>query len=336
MELERLELLVVGAGPAGISLAAEARVAGLAQDAVLVLEKAPAHSWAIRTLYPESKRVTATYKGIDARCQGVLCVADGSKAETLTVLDRAIAEHGIRVSYQEEVHAVEVLEPAGSGFVVRTGRGAYRAQVVVVAIGIFGRPNRPDYPLPRSLGGRVLFDVTSVAIAGEQVLVVGGGDSASEYCQFLAGAGNRVTLSYRRREFSRMVGLNRESLAALEAAGRVTVWRESNVVAVEDEGGRPRVRFAEREPATFDRVIYALGGTTPQGFLRAIGVTMEGDAPVLGPGGATAVPGLFLSGDLTAGKRGGSIIAAFNASRQTMREICDNHLECDVPDRDSG
>jgi thioredoxin reductase (NADPH) len=333
--MDEVELLIVGAGPAGISLAVEARCAGIAADKIIVLEKSGEHSWSIRALYPDTKLVTANWKGIDAQCEGVMCLVDTSKGETLTYLDRAIAENDIRVHYHEEVFAVEVLDPPGTGFVVRTSKTTVRAKVVVIAIGIFGRPNKPDYALPRTLKGRVLFDVTSVSMKGEDILVVGGGDSASEYCQYLSGEGNRVTMSYRKSEFGRMLDLNRQSLLALEERGQVRVWRSSNIVEVADEGGKPKITFADGGPApcVFDRVVYALGGSTPQNFLKSIGVKFEGDEPVLGAGYQTVVPGLFLAGDLTGGKKGGSIITAFNASHHAMRHICENYLECKVTSR---
>ncbi len=332
-DMRTVDLLVVGAGPAGISLAVEARAAGVQAEAIQVLEKSSEHSWAIRVLYPDAKLVTANYKGLEARCEGVLCLADSSKSETLTYLDRAIAEHRVRVQYDTEVFAIEVQEPEGSGFVVRTSKGDFAAKVVVIAIGIFGRPNKPDYALPRTLKDRLLFDVTSVAMQEEELLVVGGGDSASEYCQYLAGQRNRVTLSYRKTEFARMLDLNRDSLFALEERGEVTVLRGSHIKGVEDDGGRPRVVFARAEARVYDRVVYALGGTTPHNFLKTIGVVFAGDEPGLHHGYETSVPGLFLSGDLTAGKRGGSIISAFNASHQVMKQICDKYLGCRVVSR---
>lgn len=336
--MQELDLLVVGAGPAGISLAVEARCAGVPADKVLVLEKSAEHSWSIRALYPDTKLVTANWKGIDARCEGVMCLVDTSKGETLTYLDRAIAENDIRVHYHEEVFAVEVLDPPGSGFVVKTSKTTVRAKVVVIAIGIFGRPNKPDYPLPKTLKNRVLFEVTSVAMKNEDILVVGGGDSASEYCQYLCGEGNRVTLSYRKSDFDRMLELNRQSLLALEERARVRIWRSSHIVAMAEDSGRPKVTFSDGgpQPTAFDRVVYALGGSTPQNFLQSIGVKFAEGEPILGDGYQTVVPGLFLAGDLTGGKKGGSIITAFNASHHAMRHICENYLECKVTSRTAG
>jgi len=94
------ELIIIGAGPAGISMAAEARSVSLPSEHIRVLEKRPTHSWAIRKFYPAKKTVLANYKGIEAVCKGVLCISDMSKDETLTYIDRAIehAERDILVS----------------------------------------------------------------------------------------------------------------------------------------------------------------------------------------------------------------------------------------------
>ena len=74
-------LVVVGAGPAGISLAVEATTAGIAGEKILILEKAEAHSWSIRKFYPEQKLVTANFKGLEAICHGVMCIRDMSTGD---------------------------------------------------------------------------------------------------------------------------------------------------------------------------------------------------------------------------------------------------------------
>ena len=53
------DLVIIGAGPAGISMAVEAILAGVNRDRILVLEKSEAHSWSIRKFYPEQKLVKA-------------------------------------------------------------------------------------------------------------------------------------------------------------------------------------------------------------------------------------------------------------------------------------
>lgn len=315
------EMVIIGAGPAGISMAAEARGVGIPAEKIVVLEKGDAHSWAIRKFYPAAKPVLANYKGIKAVCTGVMCLTDMSKEETLTYIDRVIEQSELRVHYKETVTGIRPLD--GGGFTVETSNGVYQTARCVIAIGILDKPNKPEYKIPPALSKRVHYDITTVALKDEDCLVVGGGDTASEYCQFLVQQGNRVTLSYRRREFARLNPVNLESLMALETRGQVRLLRGSNITALEDDQGRPRAVFQETEyPAeTFDRVVYALGGTTPLNFLKAVGIKFEGEVPVLTQGYETSLPGLYLIGDLSAGRKGGSINLAFNMAAEAMRHI---------------
>ncbi len=326
------QLVVVGAGPAGIALGAEAVAAGIAPDDIRILEKGDAHSFSIRKFYPETKLVTANYKGHAAVCMGVLCIPDLSKGETLTYLDRAIADHGLIVRYNEVVHAIR---PRDGHFLVETPSATYETKTCAIAIGILGRPRKPDWPVPAALKRHITYDVTTTEIRSMDVLVIGGGDSASEYAQYLVQEGCRVTLSYRGPDFHRMNRINSESLETLESRGQVTVLRSSNVLRVEVDSGRPRAIFAEDSfPArTFDHVVLALGGTTPENFLKTIGIDFDGAAPVLREGYETSIPGLYLVGDLTAGKTGGSIITAFNSANEAMHALCRDHLDCPLPPR---
>ena len=73
-------------------------------------------------------------------------------------------------------------------------------------------------------------------------------------------------------------------------------------------------------------VVYALGGSTPENFLKTVGIEFNGDSPHLQEGYETSVPGMFLVGDLSAGPRGGSIIWAFNSANTAMRKICREYL----------
>ena len=325
------DLVIVGAGPAGISTAVEAREAGIAADRILVVEKGPLHSYAIRKYYPDDKRVDAVYKGIPAVSEGKITLADGSKQQTLDFLDETIEKFGLNVHYGE---GVDYIKKQDELFEITTPKGSFTAKVVVIAIGILGKPNVPDYKIPKGeLRGRVHFDVTSEKLEGERALVVGGGDSAADYVHYLVARGFKVDLSYRKAELARMNSINVADMNGMALAGRLELLMPSDVVGLEVEGGKPRVVFAppQIQPRVYDHVIYALGGTTPAGFLQATGLEMKGSEPLLREGGETSVPGLFLAGDLTAGKKGGSIISAFNSGVAAMRVICRDYLNCPIP-----
>ncbi len=326
------KLLIIGAGPAGISMGVEAVHFGVEPEKVLILEKAAEHSFTIKKFYPDKKLVTANYKGIVPVCKGVMCLADSSKNETITYLDKAIEDHKLRVNYNEVVYLIEK-NPDGS-FQVATDKNTYHSQIVVIAVGILGKPMAPDYPVPGAIKQKVMFDITSAEIKNSKVLVVGGGDSASEYCQFLSNEAdnNEVFLSYRRGEFNRMNEINKESLYRLSETKKVTLMLNSNINSLGEADGRPLVNFVEEEygAIAFDIIIYALGGTSPANFLKKIGIEFHGPSPLLKKGYETNIPGMFLIGDLSAGSKGGSIIWAFNSANEAMHEICKQYLGCDV------
>ena len=107
------DLIILGAEPAGISTAVEAREAGIGRERILILEKGPAHSYAIRKFYPEDKRVDAVYEGTIQRWELNVHYAEG--AET-------IRKHEDRQLFD------------GS-----TGKASYQAKAVVVYL---------DCPMP--------------------------------------------------------------------------------------------------------------------------------------------------------------------------------------------
>jgi thioredoxin reductase (NADPH) len=326
-ETKYRDLLIIGAGPAGISMAVEAQKAGIKSQNISVIEKSDVHSFSIRRFYPDNKLVTANYKGKDAICTGVLCLIDSSKFETLSFLDLAIKENKIDVRYKETVWKIEKNED--STFTIQTDKDLYIAKSCVIAIGIFGRPNKPSYKIPSDIKDQVHFDITSVPIENSSVLVVGGGDSASEYIQYLAHNENTLSLSYRRADFSRMNDINSQSLNQLKNDNKVELILSSNIENIQAHENQVQVNFeGDLEPKSFDHVVYALGGSTPVNFLKEIGIEFNGKDPIVTEGYETTIPGLYLVGDLSAGKKGGSIISAFNSSHEAMESLCKNHLEC--------
>jgi thioredoxin reductase len=110
--------------------------------------------------------------------------------------------------------------------------------------------------------------------AGQDVLVVGGGDSALEAAASVAECGGGVVLSYRGEAFARAKQANRERVSAAERDGKLKVMLSSNVqqilaeaVAIERQG---RV-FAVKN----DAVIVSAGGVLPTDFLRRVGINVE-------------------------------------------------------------
>src|SRR6476659_11044722 len=107
------DLIIIGAGPGGIDYAAEAFASGIDPSQILILEKGPTHNSAIRQLYPEKKLTTANYKGFAARCEGLLCVGDMTKPETLQFFDKIISDYHINIEFNTEVYGMNRLDSDG-------------------------------------------------------------------------------------------------------------------------------------------------------------------------------------------------------------------------------
>lgn len=332
MNAKEYKILIIGAGPGGISMAAEARAEGICKEDILVFDKAAEHSYVIRSMYPETKKVTANFKGIKAVCHGAMCLPDTDKKGTISYLDKVIEKAGIQVKYNEEIQKVKSIGTDKNPlFEVQSSSGTYIGKTVIVAIGVFGKPNKPSYKLPLKLKNRIHFDVNSFYAENENILIVGGGDSASEYAQYLAEFGNKLSLSYRRDSFIRMNQVNCESAQLLEDCGQLEILWNSNIKEVTvSEDGKPIVHFKEEKYGTkqFDRIVYALGGSTPENFLSTIGIEFVGKDLEVDENHEAKIKGLFVAGDLASGKKGGSIVAAFNSSRIVMSHICQDYIPC--------
>jgi thioredoxin reductase (NADPH) len=321
------EIAIIGGGPAGISMAVEARYADIPAEKILILEKGTMHSWAIRLHYPPDKMVLENYKGYDVMPEGALGISDLTKDDTLAYLSRAVSEHGLSINYGETVNSIH--HDHECCFIIETPKGRYQSRNCAIAIGILDKPNKPEYKLPLSLKPKIHFTLGAKILEGFDYLVVGGGDTAAERANYLCGHGKNVTLSYRKNEFTRLSEQSLSAIAQLEHDGKLQILRGSNIKKVDNAKGKVSVTFAEEQYGNrqYDHIAYCLGGSTPVGFLKGVGIEFDGEAPVIRDGYETNIPGLFLIGDLSAGAKGGSVNWAFNSAHAAMRKICDRYLQ---------
>jgi thioredoxin reductase len=169
---------------------------------------------------------------------------------------------------------VESIGREGDGFLVRTTRGEHRAASVLLAIGRRGTPRKLDVP-GEELPKVVYRLVDPEQYKGQDVLVVGGGDSALEAAASVAENGGRqVTLSYRGDAFSRAKPRNRERVAAAARSGRLQVLLESQVRRIEPASVALDFQGREMKLAN-DAVIVSVGGILPAEFLQKVGVQVE-------------------------------------------------------------
>jgi thioredoxin reductase len=169
---------------------------------------------------------------------------------------------------------MEAVEPDGEGFVVRTNNGAHRTRSVLLTMGRRGTPRKLGVPGEES--PKVVYRLIDPAqYDGQAALVVGGGDSALEAALALAERpGTDVTLSYRSAAFSRVKQKNRQALEEAQAAKRIRVELESNVVSIEPGHVRLQTK-ADTVELPNQAVIVCAGGQLPTPLLQKIGIRFE-------------------------------------------------------------
>ena len=261
-----LDVLIVGAGPAGIA-------AGLAAvDAKLAYRLIEQEADLGGSVYHYPRHKIAMTQPFDLPIVGPIRFTEVSKEALLSFWRRIVGTTGLVVHTAERF---ERLERRDRRLIVTTTRGVHEAGSVLLAIGRRGTPRRlgiPGEDLPK-----VVYRLIDPAqYRGRRVLVVGGGDSAIEAALACADEpGTQVVIAYRGEAFSRAKAANRDRLEAASAAGRrIEVLLETEIACIGAEtvdltcGGEPR-RIAN------DAVIVQAGGVLPTELLRSIGVAIE-------------------------------------------------------------
>jgi thioredoxin reductase (NADPH) len=259
-----LDVLIVGAGPAGFAATLTAK----AKDMRYVTVEQESLGGAVFQ-YPRGKLVMTAPALLPLL--GKVNFRQTSKEALLEFWQDAERRTGIKINYQERV---EEISPAGVGFVVKTSRGTYPTRSVLLAIGRRGSPRKLDVP-GEEMSKVVYRLIDPQQYSGKHVLVVGGGDSALEAAASIAESGGEgVVLSYRGAAFDRAKSRNRERIKAAETGGRLKTLMESKVkvieaesVAIEHGGQVLKVRN--------DAVIVSAGGVLPSDFLKRVGITVE-------------------------------------------------------------
>ncbi|MBI5361778.1 MAG: NAD(P)-binding domain-containing protein [Planctomycetes bacterium] len=265
------DLVIVGAGPAGLACALEARRRGL--DAVILDQDASLGGTVAK--YPRRKLVLT--QPVELPLHGRLERATYTKEELIELWTRIAEEHALAIRHGERLLGLE--RDAAGVFTVRTASNVHRARNVCLAIGRRGTP--VELGIPGERLQKVAYGlIDAQAYQGRRVLVVGGGDSAVETALALAEQpGNEVTLSYRRESFFRVRARNERRLGEAVAAGRVRVLLASRVLGIQAASADLEVDGAVERIANDDVFVLA-GGVAPFPLLERAGVSFD---PALRP-----------------------------------------------------
>jgi CRP-like cAMP-binding protein/Fe-S-cluster-containing hydrogenase component 2/thioredoxin reductase len=274
-------LAIVGSGPAGLSAAAHAAELGVSH----VLLEAEEHLSSTIHKYQKGKHVMAEPHALPLRSP--LSFAAGKREAVLDTWRREAGKHGINVRLGCEVASISGED---GRFEVKTRRGTFHAEKVILAIGVQGNLRKLGVPgegLPN-----VEYQLDDPGeFAGETIVVVGAGDAAIENALALAES-NQVILINRNEEFARCKEGNLALVLAAIKDGRIECRYGTSAASVAplaaEREGDPTLTFHVKTPTGPDsidchRIIARLGATPPRKLVESFGVRFPNDDPACVP-----------------------------------------------------
>ncbi len=259
------DVVIIGAGPAGISATLAAKHHGLRS---VTLEQED--TFGGTTLhYPRGKVVMTAPMNLPLI--GKINIKETTKEQLMKLWENVVAKAGLKINFGERM---EKIDRKGDSFNVTTNRASYLTRSVLLCIGRRGTPRKLGVP------GEELEKVVYRLLDPEQyrgmhVLVVGGGDAALEAAVSIANEPKtKVTLSYRSNAFSRVKPKNRKLAEESSKSGRLNILLESNVKEIKQKS----VLLDQKGKAIElpnDAVIVCAGGILPTPFLKEIGIMVE-------------------------------------------------------------
>jgi thioredoxin reductase (NADPH) len=300
----RYDLIIIGAGPAGLSAAEVAAREGLSY---LVIEKGTIAD-TIRQ-YPVGRTMFSTPNEIEMREGTLKPVREKpTREELLSHYIHFVLDQDLRINTDEEVLDVSGSEAAG--FVVQTNKGEYQASVVLFAIGAMARPRRLNVPGEELRKVHHRF-VDPYAYVRKDALVVGGGNSAAEAALFLSEEGARTTMAIWREDWENrdpkagaMKHWVRTPLEQEIAAGGLRVVLYKQIDEITEMDVRLTTETGESLTLPNDVVFVLVGSDADLTILKRLGVKAETgkltEVPVYNPDTfETNVPGIYVAGHFT-------------------------------------
>jgi thioredoxin reductase (NADPH) len=301
---ERFDLIIIGAGPAGLSAAEAAVREGLNY---LVIEKGTIAD-TIRQ-YPVGRTMFSTPNEIEMHEGTLKPVREKpTREELLSHYIHFVLDHDLRINTDEEV--LDVGGNLESGFVVQTNKAEYQAAAVLFAIGAMARPRRLNIPGEEFSKVHHRF-IDPYAYVRKDALVIGGGNSAAEAALFLSEEGARTTMAIWREDWENrdpkagaMKHWVRMPLEQEIAAGRLRVVLYKQIDEITEGEVKLTTETGECLTLPNDVVFVLIGSDADLSILKRLGVKTEPgkltEVPVYNPETfETSVPGIFVAGHFT-------------------------------------
>lgn len=257
------DLLIIGAGPAGISASLAAKQYGLKS---ITFEQDTLGG----TVYTFPRAKIVMTAPMDLPLYGKVKLYDTSKDELLNIWQDAISTNGLDIRESTKIENIVPLED-GTFKLLTAGGESFKTQTVLIAIGRRGTPRKLGVPGEDS--PKVAYRlIESERIKEKRVVVVGGGDSAIESAMLLMEE-NDVILSYRKDKFSRIKPKNREKIKEAIESGKIKAAFNSNLVEIKED--QVMLKYSDTGDTIEvdnDLVYIFAGGELPTGFLKNAGI----------------------------------------------------------------
>jgi thioredoxin reductase (NADPH) len=315
-----LDLVIIGAGPAGLSAAEAAVQEGLSY---LVIEKGTIAN-TIRQ-YPVGRSMFSTPNEVEMHEGTLKPVREKpTREEMLSHYIHFVLNLDLRINTDERV--IAVTGNITNGFVIKTTRSEYQAARVLFAIGAMEIPRRLNVPgedLPKV---HHLF-VEPYAYVRKDALVVGGGNSAAEAALFLSEEGARTTMAIWREDWENrdpkagaMKHWVRTPLEAEIQAGRLNVILYKHIDEITETEVKLTTETGESLTLPNDVVFVLVGSDADLTLLKQLGVQTEPgkltEVPVYNPETfETNVRGIYVAGHFTLARH---IKAAIDVPRRII------------------
>jgi thioredoxin reductase (NADPH) len=257
-----LDVLIVGAGPAGISASLRA-----AEKKLNYLTLDEGEMGGTVAKYPRQKLVMTS--PVEFPTYGKFKKTELSKEDLIAFWNQVLQRADFKFSKGEKVE--DIKKGQDGIFSVATSKNQYRAHTVILALGKSGSPRKlgvKGEELPKVMYRLIEAD----HYVNKRILVVGGGDSAIEAAMGLAHqVGNQVTLSYRKEAFSRIKERNAQRIQECLRKGKLKVVFNSIPVEFKPDAVVLEVQ-GKLQQLPNDFVWIFAGGEPPTAFLKKIGV----------------------------------------------------------------
>jgi thioredoxin reductase (NADPH) len=261
-DAKTLDLIIIGAGPAGISASLTAKKHGLN---FVTLEQDSLGGTVFT--FPRSKVVMTS--PMELPLYGRVKLTDTSKSELLAIWQDVLKKNEIKI--QEFTKVEEIRHSEFETFEVLTNRGdLLKTKTILLAIGRRGSPRKLN--VPGEVQEKVAYRLLEPErIIGKKVLVVGGGDSAVEAAMSLMDQ-NEVVISYRQDTFARIKVKNRDKILEAIADAKLNVMFSSNVAEIKPDTVLIKDASSQDLLLPNDLVYIFAGGELPTQFLEKAGI----------------------------------------------------------------